>query len=175
MNTDIVNLLQQAKEHRNDANYVTAQDLLIQAYNLCEPNNFNSLGKVYAFLGQLEQDHKAYNKALLMYNKALHAFQKSNDEEKIAYTVRHIADLHQELGQHQIAEENYQKALSTYRAYVNAPSLDLANTLRGFALLQEGVGNKPAAKEAWVEARTIYLNMDIQAGVEECDGHLVAL
>ncbi|OJJ16125.1 hypothetical protein BKI52_35755 [marine bacterium AO1-C] len=175
MNTDVQNYLQQAKQFRQNNDYNASLNILNQAYNVCAKNDYASLGKIYAFFGQIERDQQALNKALLMYNKALGEFRKISDNVKVTHTVRHIADLHQALGQHHIAEENYQMVLTSYRKSEETAGLDLANALRGFALLQEGLGNNTAAKNAWTEARAIYLSADIQAGVEECDGHLVKL
>lgn len=175
MNTDIQNYLQQAKQFRQDNDYTASMNIINQAYDVCAKNDYASRGNIYAFLGHMERDQQALHKALLMYNKALGEFRKISDDLKVTHTVRHIADLQQALGQNHIAEENYQMVLTNYRKNEATTNLDLANALRGFALLQEDLGNKSEAKDAWTEARSMYLSANIQAGVAECDGHLVKL
>ena len=53
--------------------------------------------------------------------------------------------------------------------------LDLANALRGFALLCGDTGQRQEAEAMWLEAKSLYLESDVPAGVEESDAQLTAL
>jgi hypothetical protein len=50
--------------------------------------------------------------------------------------------------------------------------LDLANTLRGLALVNESTGNMDQSKKLWNEARKLYADCNVEAGVSECDKKL---
>ena len=50
--------------------------------------------------------------------------------------------------------------------------MDIANTLRGLALLQELKGNQEQAVQRWRGALAIYQSCGISEGVDECARHL---
>jgi tetratricopeptide (TPR) repeat protein len=70
---------------------------------------------------------------------------------------------------------HYNEALEIYRSHVQTPPLDLANALRGFALLQANLGKTEEAKQLWQEARDLYADQDVQAGVDEADRQIAHL
>ncbi len=70
------------------------------------------------------------------------------------------------------AEPLYLEAASIYRQQGDEAALDLANTLRGLALLAESSGKPDASKSLWQEARQLYAKCNVQAGVAECDEKL---
>jgi hypothetical protein len=84
-----------------------------------------------------------------------------NDPLALAHTIRHVADIHRVQGNPQLAEPCYDEALGLYRANAATPPLDLANAIRGLALLKND-------KALWAEARDLYASLDVQAGVDEC-------
>ena len=45
---------------------------------------------------------------------------------------------------------------------------DLANAVRGFALLRESVGARKESRRLWQEAHDLYAKVDVPAGVREC-------
>jgi len=65
------------------------------------------------------------------------------------------------------AEQAYNEALEIYRNSPETPQLDLANTLRGFALLKDGDGEE--ALLLWQEASYLYAASGVDAGVSECE------
>jgi tetratricopeptide (TPR) repeat protein len=69
----------------------------------------------------------------------------------------------------------YEEALEIYRSSLDTKLLDLANTVRPYALLNEAIGNLEAARQHWQEAHNLYASLRLDAGVEECGKHLVAL
>ena len=78
----------------------------------------------------------------------------------------------EEEGRFAEAEPLYLEAVSIYRGRGDEAALDLANTLRGLALLAESSGKPDAAKSLWQEARQLYTKCNVQAGVAECDEKL---
>jgi hypothetical protein len=50
--------------------------------------------------------------------------------------------------------------------------LDLANTLRGLAFVNESMDKMDASNALWREARELYSRSDVGAGVAECDEKL---
>ena len=90
----------------------------------------------------------------------------------LAHTLRHLGDLHQDGGSWSAAGEAYAQALSLYRRLPQTPPAELANVLRPYALLREGLGEAQAAAAMWREARALYASAGIAEGVAECDRHL---
>ena len=69
----------------------------------------------------------------------------------------------------------YEESLELYRSSLHTKLLDLANTVRPYALLQEREGNLALAREFWHEARNLYGSLRMEAGMSECEGHLAKL
>ena len=84
-------------------------------------------------------------------------------------TIRHAADLLREQKRLDEAEVLYVESLEIYRRQKDTPPLDLANAIRGFALLKEDVGDRKEALSLWLEARDLYQLTGIEAGVSESD------
>jgi hypothetical protein len=62
-----------------------------------------------------------------------------------------------------------------YRREERTPPLDLANSLRGMALLKEQLGEVEAAVASWEEARALFTSVQVEAGVVECTARLARL
>ena len=73
------------------------------------------------------------------------------------------------------AEPLYREAETIYRQLGAPNTLDLANTLRGLALVKESTGNIDQSKKLWNEARKLYAERNVEAGVSECDKKLSQL
>jgi tetratricopeptide (TPR) repeat protein len=89
-----------------------------------------------------------------------------------AHALRHMADInldHGELGQ---ARACYEHALDIYRQVGDSHSLDLANAIRGYAIVLGELDDAPGSKARWLEARALYQACGIDAGVNECNQHL---
>ena len=99
------------------------------------------------------------------------------EENRLAYahTIRHIADMFLDEAKHSEAKPLYEEALEIYRSSLDTKLLDLANTVRPYALLNEATGNLKLAREHWLEARNLYASLRLDVGVEECGKHLAAL
>ena len=113
--------------------------------------------------------------ALSLYKEAADAFRRIGEPLRLAHTIRHVADIQRRMNLLELAQANYTEALAIYQPESDANPLDVANTLRGFALLSEATGDIPAARTMWTEARQLYSAVQVQAGVEEADCRLSML
>jgi hypothetical protein len=89
-----------------------------------------------------------------------------------AHAIRHIADMWLEASELEAARPLYEDALEAYRGSLETRILDLANTLRPYALLNEAAGNAEAARALWLEAKALYASLRLEEGVAECQRHL---
>jgi tetratricopeptide (TPR) repeat protein len=102
--------------------------------------------------------------ALERYRAGAETLRRMVQPQRLAHTVRHVADIEREMGSLDAAEADYAEALAIYRDDSRTGKLDLANTLRGYALLREARGDLKAAAEMWSEARELYAAVEVQAG-----------
>ena len=113
--------------------------------------------------------------ALERYTAAANLLRDSNEPQRLAHTIRHVADIQSNMSRLTDAESSYAEALAIYRDDPQTGSLDLANTLRGYALLREETGDPTAAKAMWSEALELYRQTGVQAGIDEAQRYLVRL
>jgi tetratricopeptide (TPR) repeat protein len=106
------------------------------------------------------------------YAEAATIYRGEKDSLAYAHTVRHIADMFLDESNLAEAKPLYEEALELYRGNLNTRLLDLANTVRPYALLNEKSGNLERARELWQEASNLYGSLRIEAGVSECDRHV---
>lgn len=126
-------------------------------------------------LGQIARDREAWAEAIGHYGEAVALCRQHAGASVLAHTVRHLGDVHRRGGDLTVAAACYEEALAIYRAAAPPPALDLANTLRPFALLAQLQGDRPAAIERWRAAEALYDSAGIAAGVDECREALAAL
>ena len=89
----------------------------------------------------------------------------------LAHTIRHLGDVYLEQGRPDLAEPCYHEALALYRTYTeDDSSLDLANAVRSLAVLRW-----EQARTLWEEARALYTNLNIEAGIKESTARVSAL
>jgi len=131
-----------------------------------------ALAEALCGLGQAERDIGNLSAAQHHYAGAATLYREIGPPERLAYAIRHEADLLREESRSAEAEPLYLEAASIYREQGGEAELDLANTLRGLALLAESSGKPDAAKSLWQEARLLYAKCNVQAGVAECDERL---
>lgn len=115
-------------------------------------------------IARAKQERAAGNlpEAASLYEQASARYRTAGLPLRIAHTIRHAADIHRIAGRPDLAEPQYGGALALYRANPETDPLDLANAIRGLALLK----NEP---DLWREARALYQTLGIEAGVGECD------
>ncbi|MBW8880456.1 MAG: hypothetical protein JF615_03240 [Asticcacaulis sp.] len=105
--------------------------------------------------------------ALTDYAAATAIFADVGNSAGQAHCLRHLGDILREADRPAEAVFHLRAAENLYHT-LDDP-LGLANTLRPLALL---AGDTPEAAALWREARTLYRQVGVVAGVEECDAHL---
>jgi len=122
--------------------------------------------------GQIERDQRRFESAITRYEEAAAIERTLEDPLRIAHTIRHLGDMHSDPT---VAEPYFVEALQIYRAHPETNSLDLANALRGYAILKAKTGPADLARLLFIETRDLYAKLGIQAGVDECNSRLAQL
>src|ERR1700691_1799606 len=112
-----------------------------------------SLAEALCGLGQAERDIGNLAAARLHYAGAATLYRQIGPSARVAYAIRHEADVLRKECRPAEAEPLYLEAESIYRQQGEESALDLANTLRGLALVAESSGKPAASKSLWQEAR----------------------
>src|SRR6202789_4190086 len=99
------------------------------------------------------------------YADAAKIFRKEENRLAYAHTIRHIADMFLDEAKHDEAKPLYEEALEIYRSNLDTKLLDLANTVRPYAQLNEVIGNLEAARKHWQEAHNLYASLRLDVGV----------
>jgi tetratricopeptide (TPR) repeat protein len=168
-------LLQQAWDKRRAGKYDESLALLDQVEALCTESDERFWGRIYHIRRQLEVDQERHEQALPFAQLSVKHYQASGDNQRIAHAIRHLADLEQELGQFDTSEAHYREAIQGYINHERTTKSDLANCLRGYALLKEEQQDAELAKGLWEEVKTLYEACEIYEGVKEANKHLEAL
>ena len=116
-----------------------------------------------------------YYANVLKYTISVSLARVLGDPLVVAHRVRHLGDAYRHLGRADLAEPSYQEALSIYRQHQGAKPLDLANALRGFAILKQSLGAREESRRLWQEAHDLYLKLNVTAGVAESAAKLATL
>ena len=172
MNHTTQSLLQSGFQARQENRLSDARADYAEAVQLSRlEGNLSLLIKALKGLGGSERDLGHPDTALAHYSEAASLLRnlppESADPLNLAHTVRHLADILRESGQLASAGPNYREALDIYQAHPDTPPLDLANTLRGSALLASGLGQTLEAIRAWQAAGALYTRVHVQPGVDE--------
>jgi tetratricopeptide (TPR) repeat protein len=124
--------------------------------------------------GQIARDGGQMEAALAYYLQAEDRARLESDALLLAHTIRHVGDVHWELGDADLAEASFEEALAIYR--LASPSdAELANALRPLAILRQASGDFPQAYALFEEACALYQSAGIEAGVGECKRAMAAL
>ncbi len=170
------NLIQDALRARRENRFDEAKRALVEAVDICRRSGLRSeLAKALAGLGQIERDLGRNDVALQHYEEAAAIYRAEGLGLKLAHAVRHAADIQRHEGRYDQSEANYDEALRIYRTDDATSQLELANALRGMALLREETGKKEEARMVWREARDLYAAAGIDAGVSESSNRLKQL
>jgi tetratricopeptide (TPR) repeat protein len=131
-----------------------------------------SLAEALCGLGQAERGIGNLEAARHHYAGAAVLYREIGPPERLAYAIRHEADVLREACLPAEAEPLYLEAEGIYRQQGEAAALDLANTLRGLALVNESLGRPDASRSLFQEARDLYAKCNVEAGVAECNNKL---
>ena len=89
--------------------------------------------------------------------------------------MRHAADILREQKKLDLAALLYAESLENYHRHKDKPTLDLANAIRGLALLKEQTGDRKGALSLWREARHLCELTGIETAVSESDARIRSL
>jgi len=170
-----IEYLDDAWKLRGKGEYKKVKALLQRVENGCHPDDFVVMGRVHHIYAQIERDHGNLKKALELYQKSLGIYQKSNIPEKIAHSMRHVADVQSGLGFLLESEQNFKSVIAIYRDTSDVRVLDLANALNGFGKCLEKLGKTREAIKILTEANQYYSDLDIRGGIEETNKKLSEL
>lgn len=169
-------LLRQAHRARREGRHADAMRDLQKAIRLCQKAGAKlTLAQTLAMLGQIERDEQQIDSALNHYEEALQIFREIGDTDRVAHTVRHVGDIQRSSGRLELAEPCYNEALEIYRSSAQTRPLDLANAIRGLAILKGGENATDEARLLWEEARDLYQTVNVLQGVAECKQRIADL
>ena len=178
MHDSIQQLLARADAARMAKQPEDAKRALLEAASAARAQEYApDLAAALCALGQIERDLKDLGAALKHYREAEKLYRGLGEDLGVAHALRHIGDVLRERSapKHDDALACYKEALAIYRNCEPERRLDLANTLRGLALLKQSTGEMADATSHWIEARDLYASVGVNAGVEESARRLAAL
>jgi tetratricopeptide (TPR) repeat protein len=163
-------LLEQGRTAKKERRLQEATDLFRKALTESQTSKDRSLRAVlYEELAYVERNLHELEAAEAHYCQASEIYRSLGNPLKTAHAVRHAADILREQKKLDEAAPLYAESLEIYRGRKDTPPLDLANAIRGFALLKEQAGDREEALSLWREARDLYQLTGIEAGVAESD------
>jgi tetratricopeptide (TPR) repeat protein len=133
------------------------------------------LAKALEGAGQIDRDLGDSEAALKLYRQAVELYRAHGTPLELAHCVRHVGDILRNLRRPEESAACYQEALTIYRREEQGFLLDLANANRGFALLEEQRGHAAEAVALWQQARDLYRQTGIEAGVAEGEKRIAQL
>jgi len=176
MSESIDHLFTEATRARLEQRFGDAKRDLTEAVNTCRKSkDQRRLARALAALGQIERDLHNEEVALHLYEESVEIYRALNDALKLAHKLRHVADILREMGRLPPAAAAYVEALRIYHDHADTQLLDLANAVRGFALLKEALGENAEAQALWEEAGILYAEVSVEAGVAESARRVVLL
>lgn len=173
---EIRGLLAAAWKYRGRDDYDSARENVRKAEKLCEEEDDHlNLGRVFHIFAQFESDQEKYTEAFVHLRRSLEFYKMAGDPDRIAHSTRHVADLERKLGKLAESEADYGKAIEIYRSIPETDECDLANALRGYALVLELRRKNSEAVTVWKEVKDLYRVCGLQAGVDEAETRLRSL
>lgn len=160
-------LLEQGYQARGDGRAADAERHMLEAVALTRNVGGLDLANALSGLARVERDLRRSDEALQHYAEALSLYRDEGELPGLAHTFRRVGDVHRAAVRPVLAEMCYREAIDLYRNHMKTPPLDLANTLRGLALLKSASGDTAEARPLWEEARDLYALVGVEAGVKE--------
>lgn len=187
MRESIQSLLTGGARARRDGRSAEAKQAYAEAAALSrEADDTLLLVQSLKGLGQIVRDEGNKQEALQHYEEAASICRGLDAPLLLAHTIRHVADIQRELGLSSDADAHYAEALNIYRKHPERNTLDLANTLRGYAVLQSALEKKTEAIALWQQAGYLYdqvwrepespfTESDLAPGIEEAQLQIAML
>ena len=115
-----------------------------------------------------------FPEAALLYEQAAAISEAAGDRTRSLHSLRHAAEIQLHAGNVERARQHIQAVLGHYRN--DKPNnLEMANALRVGGLAAEAAGDFERGRQLWGEAREIYAELKIDAGVTEADRRIAAM
>jgi tetratricopeptide (TPR) repeat protein len=169
-------LLQRARQARKGYRTEDARRDLAAANELFRHGGPQTeLARALTELGRLERDLLHYDSARENYEGAAEIYRAQADALKLTHTIRHVGDILRNAGRGSLAEPYHKEALDIYRRDERTLPMDLANVIRGLALLKADAGAVEESRALWSEARDLHSAVGVKEGVAECDRQLTRL
>jgi len=169
-------LIREGYQARFEHRPADAAALFTRAVELCRAaGQALLLARALTGLGQIERDLGNTATAAGHYEEAIAIQRTASSPLTLAHTVRHLGDIRRHRGELKVADACYEESLAIYRKQSETPPLDLANAIRGYALLKAAAGNDGDSVMLWQEAGALYESLGIEAGVAESKAQLAQL
>jgi tetratricopeptide (TPR) repeat protein len=161
-------LLEQGRIAKRERRAEDASGLFREALAECHGNEDGRLvATLYEELAYVDRTLCDLESAERHYRQACEFYRGLGNLLKVAHTIRHAADILREQNRRDESALLYGEALEIYRKHPETEPLDLANAIRGFALLKEDQKDREQAASLWQEAGKLYELTGIDAGVVE--------
>lgn len=168
--------IQRAQQARREHRSEDARRDLVSAVDLARgAGGGNELAQALTGLGQVERDAGNHDLARMHYEEAAAIYRTLGEPLRLAHTLRHIGDILQDQGRGRLGEAYTREALEIYRGDARTPPLDLANAIRGLAVIKQELGASGQARALWVEAKHLYASVGVDAGVRESEKRIAEL
>ena len=166
----IKSVLKQAANARSNGQSAEAERLYREA--AVEARAKDDVVRAEALMGvaQARRDQDDLIGASINYAEAVTILRGANAIPRLAYALRHAADVRSKLNEYAAAGSQIDEAIRLYNTLLlteEASLLDLANALRVAALNSER-----QAHASWTQACELYDKLHITAGTAECNEHL---
>jgi tetratricopeptide (TPR) repeat protein len=169
-------LLEEGREAKRPHRPKEAQSLFTKALDESRTSDDRALrATLYAELAYVERTLGELEHAKTHYLLAAGTYRELEQPLQSAHKARHTADILREQGKRDESGRLYAEVLEIYRANADAIRLDVANAIRGFALLKTQMGADRDAIALWEEAREMYRSENIEAGIEESTRQIESL
>jgi len=160
-------LLETGRKARLDRRLEDARSAFLEALKQCgcddDPRLVAELHSELAYVERALHDERS---AEADYRRAAEMFQSLHDLFRTAHNMRHLADILRETGRPMEAAPFYSEAIEYFRKSGEYP-LQLANALRGMALMQGELRDFAGSLQSWAEAKALYQMASVDAGVAE--------
>jgi tetratricopeptide (TPR) repeat protein len=160
-------LIQQGRKARHERRLEDARSSFREALEQCGCDDDPRLvAELHAELAYVERALHDEQSAEAHYRRAAEMFRALGDQLRTAHNVRHLADILRETGRPLEAAPFYAESIEFFRRSGEYP-LQLANALRGLALMQGDLGDFAGSLQSWAEAKALYQMVNVDSGVAE--------
>jgi tetratricopeptide (TPR) repeat protein len=160
-------LIEQGRKARHERRPEDARSSFREALEQCGSDDDPRLvAELHAELAYVERALHDEQSAEAHYRRAAEMFKVLRDPLRTAHNMRHLADILRETGKPLEAAPFYCESIEFFRKSGEYP-LQLANALRGLALMQCDLGDFAGSLQSWAEAKALYQMVSVDAGVAE--------